>query len=74
MDKGEKSMREKMDKALIGLEYWLNEKFLKEEDGDSTMVAVIVLIVIILAVAVVFREQLMNAVNSVFERFAEFVG
>ncbi|MGI6012483.1 MAG: Flp1 family type IVb pilin [Ruminococcus sp.] len=67
-------MREKMDKALWNMMYYVNEKFLKDETGDSNMVAVIVLIVIILAVAAIFREQLLGAVNSVFGNLTEFIG
>lgn len=50
------------------------EEFLKDEEGDSNLVAVIVLIVIILAVAAIFREQLINAVNAVFENLMDFIG
>ncbi len=67
-------MREKVDKVLWNMMDYVNEKFLKDETGDSNMVAVIVLIVIILAVAVIFREQLMGAVNSVFGQLTEFIG
>lgn len=46
----------------------------EEEKGASDIVAIIVVIVIILAVAVIFREQLLNAVNSVFEKLTDFIG
>lgn len=56
--------------------FWLavENKFLRDERGDSNMVAVIVLIVIILAVAVIFKDALIEAVNKVMEQFTEFIG
>lgn len=46
----------------------------EEEKGASDIVAIIVIIVIILAVAAIFREQLMSAVTSVFDKLTEFIG
>ena len=56
--------------------FWLavENKFLRDERGDSNMVAVIVLIVIILAVALIFKDALIEAVNKVMEQFTEFIG
>lgn len=67
-------MRERLENALWKLMGVINEKFLADEEGDSNMVAVIVLIVIILAVAAIFREQLLAAVNAVFGNLMEFIG
>lgn len=67
-------MREKLENALWKAVYAINERILKDEEGDSNMVAVIVLIVIILAVAAIFREQLLNAVNAVFGNLMDFIG
>lgn len=67
-------MREKLENALWRFAVTLNEKFFNDEEGDSNMVAVIVLIVIILAVAAIFREQLLSAVNAVFGNLMEFIG
>lgn len=67
-------MRERLENALWKFMGGINEKFLKNEEGDSNMVAVIVLIVIILAVAAIFREQLLAAVNAVFGNLMEFIG
>ena len=56
--------------------FWLavENKFLRDERGDSNMVAVIVLIVIILAVAVIFKDALIEADNKVMEQLTEFIG
>ena len=48
--------------------------FFSEEKGASDMVAVIVLIVIIIAAAIIFRSQLIEAVNTVFGQLTEFIG
>jgi hypothetical protein len=67
-------MRNRLETFLWNLRWnWL-ESFIEDEEGDSNMVAVIVLIVIILAVAAIFREQLLTAVNSVFDQLTEFIG
>lgn len=67
-------MRNRLETFLWNLRWnWL-ESFIEDEEGDSNMVAVIVLIVIILAVASIFREQLLTAVNSVFDQLTEFIG
>nr|WP_051527164.1 Flp1 family type IVb pilin [[Eubacterium] cellulosolvens] len=48
-------------------------RFTSEEKGASDMVAVIVLIVIVIAAAVIFREQLIGAVEAVFSKLSDFV-
>ncbi len=67
-------MGEKLENALRKFMFTVQNKLIADERGDSNMVAVIVLIVIILAVAAIFREQLLSAVNSVFEQLTEFIG
>lgn len=67
-------MRERLENALWKFVGIINEKFLTDEEGDSNMVAVIVLIVIILAVAVIFRQYLLEAVDAVFGKLTEFIG
>ena len=49
------------------------DHFFREDRGASDMVAIIVIIVIIIAVAAVFREQLIAAVTSAFEKLLEFI-
>lgn len=61
-------MDELLWKAYFGV-----QNFIKDEEGDSNMVAVIVLIVIVLAVAAVFRENLEDAVELVMDKFTSFV-
>ncbi|HJB27438.1 MAG TPA: hypothetical protein IAA06_01400 [Candidatus Blautia faecavium] len=65
-------MKSKMDE-LLWKAYFGVQNFIKDEEGDSNMVAVIVLIVIVLAVAAVFRENLEDAVELVMDKFTSFV-
>lgn len=67
-------MKNRIEKELWKMIFEFKEDFLYDEEGDSNMVAVIVLIVIILAVAAIFRESLIDAVNSVFDQLTEFIG
>lgn len=50
------------------------EKLTSDERGASDMVAVIVLIVIIIAAALIFRTQLIGAVNAIFQQLTDFIG
>ena len=50
------------------------ENFKNEEKGASEMVAVVALIVIILAVAIIFKDQLINIVNSVGKKVIAWIG
>lgn len=65
-------MKSKMEE-LLWKAYFGVQNFMNDEEGDSNLVAVIVLIVIILAVAAIFRESLMDAVNTVMDNFTEFI-
>ena len=65
-------MKSKMDELLWEV-YFGVQNFIKDEEGDSNMVAVIVLIVIVLGVAMVFQDRLGEAVNTVMDRFIDFV-
>ena len=67
-------MQKKVETILWNLRWKVLEGLINDEEGDSNLVAVIVLIVIILAVAAIFRTQLLDAVNSVFEKLTEFIG
>ena len=67
-------MKRKVETILWNLRWKVLEGLINDEEGDSNLVAVIVLIVIILAVAAIFRTQLLDAVNSVFEKLTEFIG
>lgn len=65
-------MLRKIDDLLMEANSRLNS-FVEEEKGASDMVAVIVLIVVVIAVAGIFREQLGNAVEAVFNKLQDFV-
>lgn len=44
------------------------------EEGDTNFVSIILIMVIVIAIAVIFKEQLTEAVNAVFEQLTEFIG
>lgn len=54
----------------------LNEKLeeLLGEEGDTNFVSIILIMVIVIAIAAIFREQLMSAVQAVFGQLTEFIG
>ena len=64
-------MFEKMDMALLCARAKWNgfvNRLLHEEKGASDIVAIMVIIVIVLAVAVTFRERLIQLVCNVFNK------
>ena len=48
-------------------------RFRQEEAGASEMVVVVVLIIIVLAAAALFREQLLNVIQNVFNRVTGWI-
>jgi len=54
----------------------LNEKLeeLLNEDGDTNFVSIILIMVIVIAIAVIFKDQLTEAVTNVFGQLMEFIG
>ncbi len=50
------------------------ERLAKEEKGASDIVAILLVIVILIAVAAIFRNQLIGAVNKAFETLNEALG
>lgn len=54
----------------------LNQKLkeLLSEEGDTNFVSIILIMVIVIAIAVIFQEQLTEAVEAVFEKLTDFIG
>lgn len=44
------------------------------EEGDTNFVAIIIIIVILLAIAAIFKDKLIAAVEAVFEKLMDFIG
>ena len=66
----------KMDLALMNKkrkagEFW--DRLLHEEKGASDIVAIMVVIVILLAVAVIFKDNLISLVETVFGKANDWV-
>ena len=68
----EKIMNKAAKKIVEAMGLW--EEFKNEEKGASEMVAVVALIVIILAVAIIFKDQLINIVNAVGNKVISWIG
>lgn len=69
----EMNVADRLEGQCCKWKYDFMEKFVRDEEGDSNMVAVIVLIVIVLMVGAVFKEKLGVAVENVMQRFTELV-
>ena len=67
-------MLKKVKNMMISKAVKAAEVFTKEEKGASDIVAIIVVIAIILVVAAIFKDQLTNAVTTVFENLTDFIG
>ncbi len=68
-------MREKMDflwlKATSKMRnFW--EDFKHEEKGAAEIVAIVLIIVIVVAVAFIFKDKIMQMVNSTMNKATEF--
>ncbi|MCI8584121.1 MAG: hypothetical protein HFH13_13475 [Dorea sp.] len=48
------------------------EEFLKDEKGDSNMVAVVVLIIIVLGIGAIFSKSLKGWVEGVMQQLTNF--
>ena len=57
----EKILREKLDEF-------------RNEEGDTNFVSIILIMVIVIAIAAIFKNQLMAAVQLVFAQLLEFIG
>ena len=69
----EMNVADRVEGMYCKWKYDFMEKFVKDEEGDSNMVAVIVLIVIVIAVGTVFKRELETAVTDVMQRFTDLI-
>ncbi|MDY3015880.1 Flp1 family type IVb pilin [Blautia sp.] len=70
-------MMKKIDRMWIGIQnrmrnFW--EDFKTEEKGAAEIVAIILVIVVVIAAAVVFKDKIVNIVESVMEKAEGFAG
>lgn len=74
--KEERDMKTLLQIKALKMRQMLNEKLeeLLSEEGDTNFVSIILIMVIVIAIAAIFREQLMTAVQSVFGQLTEFIG
>lgn len=57
----ERNLRQKLEQLL-------------SEEGDTNFVAIIIIIVILLAIAAIFKDKLIEAVEAVFAKLMDFIG
>jgi Flp pilus assembly pilin Flp len=69
----EMNVADRLEGMYCKWKYDFMEKFVKDEEGDSNMVAVIVLIVIVIVVGGVFQDKLKGAVENIFENLTGFI-
>ena len=69
----EMNVADRLEGMYCKWKYDFMEKFVKDEEGDSNMVAVIVLIVIVIAVGTVFKRELETAVTDVMQRCTDLI-
>ncbi len=48
--------------------------FFEDETGDTNIIAIILLIIVVIAMAVIFRNQIANVINSLFNRVTNDIG
>ena len=48
--------------------------FLSEERGDTNIIAIILLIIVVIALVAVFRTQMTNIVNGLFNQIKSTLG
>ncbi len=48
--------------------------FFEDETGDTNIIAIILLIIVVIAMAVIFRNQIANVINSLFNRVNNDIG
>ena len=47
---------------------------MKDENGDTNFVSIILIVVIVIALAVIFRDEVTKAMNSVMSQLTDFTG
>lgn len=48
--------------------------FLKEERGETNIIAIILIIIVVIALVAVFRTQLMEIINGLFQQIKDSLG
>lgn len=50
------------------------DKFLKEENGEANLIAIILVIIVVIALVGIFRTQLTDIVNGLFQQIKDSLG
>ncbi len=49
-------------------------RFLKEESGEANIIAIILIIIVVIALVAIFRTQLTEIVNALFDQIKASLG
>lgn len=48
--------------------------FLKEERGETNIIAIILIIIVVIALVAIFRQQLTEIINGLFDQIKNLLG
>lgn len=66
-------MRRKMLLGYLKMKNGIND-FLKEERGETNIIAIILLIIVVIALIAIFRAQLIEIINGLFQQIKDSLG
>lgn len=50
------------------------DKFLQEESGEANIIAIILIIIVVIALVAIFRTQLTEIINGLFQQIKDSLG
>lgn len=66
-------MRKRLWNVFFRVKNQVNN-FLKEEDGETNIIAIILIIIVVIALVGIFRQQLTDIVNALFQQIKDSLG
>lgn len=66
-----------MKKRLLNVFFRVKNQvnnFLKEESGEANIIAIILVIIVVIALVAIFRTQLTEIVNGLFQQIKDSLG
>lgn len=66
-------MKKRLLNGFFRLKNRVND-FLKEENGDVNIIAIILIIIVVIALVAIFRTQLTEIVNGLFQQIKDSLG
>lgn len=66
-------MKQLMLKSLLKLKKTAKD-FVTEENGEANIIAIILIIIVVIALVAIFRTQLSNIINGLFDQIKNSLG